>query len=360
MSIDFHIDCLRILSPLGEMSETGQRVAEDPELLRRLYRAMTRSRVFDGKAIALQRTGQLGTFSSALGQEAVGVGVAYALRACDVIAPTYRDHPAQFVRGMTMKECLLYWGGDERGNDYAGPRADFPWCVPVGTQIPHAVGAAYAFMLRKEERVAVGFIGDGGTSNGAFYEALNMAGVWRVPAVIVVTNNGWAISTPRELESAAETLAQKAIGAGVDGRQVDGNDVVAVYEAARAAIDKARSGGGPTLIEALSYRLGDHTTADDATRYRDPEVVHGEWVREPIGRLRAYMTNRGIWTKDAEAALLKECAQEVERAVEDYLATPKEGCEAMFDYLFETLPTSMRRQRDEALRFAGTTGAHLG
>jgi len=270
--------------------------------------------------------------------------------------PSYRDHAAQLLRGMTMVENLLYWGGDERGSDFAVPRADFPICIPVGTQVAHAVGAAYAFLLRKQDRVAVCFVGDGGTGNGAFYEALNMAGVWKAPVVIVINNNRWAISTPRERECAAETLAQKAIGAGVEGLQVDGNDVIAVYEAARQAIEKARDGGGPTLIEALTFRLGDHTTADDATRYRDPQVVQQEWAREPIGRLRTYLAGKGFWTKDREDALLKQCAAEVEQAVATYLATPAQQNDSMFDHLYAALPSAMQSQLEEARRFAPGDG----
>ncbi|MCX7900086.1 MAG: thiamine pyrophosphate-dependent enzyme, partial [Methylocystis sp.] len=278
--------------------------------------------------------------------------VATAMAPEDVLTPSYRDHAAQFLRGMTMAECLLYWGGDERGNDYATSRLDFPCCVPVATQVPHAVGAAYAFKLRKEKRVVVCFVGDGGTSNGAFYEALNMAGVWKTPLVVVINNNRWAISTPRELESASETLAQKGVAAGVEGRQIDGNDVLAVYCAAQQAIEKARIGDGPTLIEAVSYRLGDHTTADDATRYRDPEIVRAEWAREPIARLRTYLTRTGLWTKEKETALLAECADEIERAVKTYLATPAPKSDAMFDHLYATLPPSLAPQRDEARRFS--------
>lgn len=350
---DGRIELLRFLTPEGAPCETAPLPIDDERLLF-LYREMTRTRMFDGKAIALQRTGQLGTFASALGQEAVGVGVASAMTSRDVLVPSYRDHGAQFLRGMTMTECLLYWGGDERGSDFAGPREDFPNCVPVATQVAHAVGAAYAFALRKEERVAVTFVGDGGTSNGAFYEALNMAGVWNTPVVIMINNNGWAISTPRSLESAAATLAQKGVAAGVACLQVDGNDVIAVHEAARRAIAKARAGEGPTLIEALTYRLGDHTTADDATRYRDPEVVQREWTREPIARLRAYLLCRGLWSKEQETALLKQCAEEVEGAVAAYLATPTQASDAMFDYLYQEAPQALQAQRDIARRYAPT------
>ncbi len=357
MSVDFHIGFDQLLSPEGELRPSPKNYAQDAQLLLKLYRAMVRARIFDGKAIALQRTGKLGTFASSLGQEAIGVGVAAAMETRDVLVPSYRDHAAQFMRGVRMEDCLLYWGGDERGSDFAGPRADFPNCVPVATQVAHAVGAAYAFMRRRQDRVAVCFVGDGGTANGGFYEPLNMAGVWNAPVVIIINNNRWAISTPCEMESATATLAQKAIAAGIEGRQIDGNDVIAVYDIARYAIEKARSGAGPTLIEALSYRLGDHTTADDATRYRDPEIVRREWAREPIARLRAYLLSHDLWSKEQEAALLHECAEEVEKAVANYQATAPMPCEAMFDHLYAVLPDALKRQRDEARAF-GKAGGH--
>ncbi len=347
----FPIGPARFLSSEGEMERSAGLISQDPGLLLELYKAMTRTRAFDGKAIALQRTGKLGTFPSCLGQEAIGVGVANAMAAEDVLFPYYRDHGALFVRGVTLVEMLLYWGGDERGSDFAVPRDDFPICVPVGTQVAHAAGAAYAFKLRGEKRVAVCMIGDGGTAKGDFYEALNLAAVWRAPLVVVINNNRWAISTPCELESATATLAQKAVAAGFEGLQVDGNDVIAVREIASQAIEKARGGGGPTLIEALSYRLGDHTTADDATRYRDPEIVQREWAFEPIGRLRAYLTRIGAWNKELEASLLKQCSEEIEQAVETYLAAPPQSSDAMFDCLFASLPQALQHQRDEARRF---------
>lgn len=357
MDDDFHVGPARFLSSEGELDQSAGSLSPDPGFLLQLYRAMTRTRVFDGKAIALQRTGKLGTFPSALGQEAIGVGVAHAMLAKDVLFPYYRDHAALFLRGVTMAEMLLYWGGDERGGDFRVPREDFPICVPVGSQVAHAAGAAYAFKLRREKRVAVCTIGDGGTAKGDFYEALNLAGVWNAPLVVVINNNRWAISTPRELESAAATLAQKAVAAGIEGRQVDGNDVIAVHEIASQAIGKARSGGGPTLIEALSYRLGDHTTADDATRYRDPTIVQREWAFEPIGRLRAYLTSTGVWNRELETELLKQCSEEVEKAVETYLTTPPRDSDAMFEHLFASLPRAMHSQRDEARRFDPLRGA---
>ncbi len=253
------------------------------------------------------------------------------------------------MRGVTLKELFLYWGGDERGSDFAGPRRDFPVCIPVAGHLPHATGAALAMKLKKEKGVAVAMTGDGGTSKGEFYEAINMAGVWRLPAVFVVANNAWAISVPRAAQTRAETLAQKAIAAGIHGEQVDGNDIVAVRQAMDEALQRARKGEGPSLIEALTYRLGDHTTADDARRYRDDAEVSRHWKQEPVARLRAYMTQSGWWSKDDEQSLLEELTAEVTAAVDDYLATPPDAPEAMFAHLYASLPKPLQNQL-EALK----------
>lgn len=356
----FEIEFTRFLDPQGEPTQPLPQFARDAAALIDLYRSMVLARAFDAKAIALQRTGKIGTFASALGQEAVGVGVASAMRAEDVLVPSYRDHPAQFWRGVTMVESLLYWGGDERGSNFAVPRHDFANCVPIATQVCPAVGAAYAFKLRGESRAAVCLFGDGATSRGDFYEGMNMAGVWRLPLLMVINNNQWAISVPRSRQTAAATLAQKAIAAGIEGLQVDGNDVIAVRHAAEAALDKARSGGGPTLIEALTYRLGDHTTADDATRYRDAEVLRQQWQFEPVARLRNYLARVHAWDKDAEEALQRECAQQVNQAVDAYLAIAPPDLDAMFDCLYAALPAALEAQRAEARRFAPRGGEAHG
>lgn len=350
-------ELLRYLGEDGALAVQNAAAADDAALLLGFYRAMSLTRTFDKKAVALQRVGKLGTFASSLGQEAVGVGVASAMRAEDVLVPTYRDHAAQLLRGVTMVESLLYWGGDERGSNFAGPRSDFPNNVPIGTQVPHAVGAAYSFKLRRERRVAVCLIGDGGTSKGDFYEALNIAGVWRAPVVVFINNNQWAISMPRAAQSAAVRLADKATAAGIDSLQIDGNDVIAVHEAARAAIESARAGDGPTVIEALTYRLGDHTTADDASRYRAPEELQEAWKREPVARLRAYLVARGWWSKEQEVALARECAAEVDAAVDAYLSVSPQPVEAMFDWLYAELPDALREQRETALRYARPRGS---
>ena len=321
------------------------------------YRAMVRARTFDEKAIALQRTGRIGTYASCLGQEAVGVGIAQMMGQEDVLLPSFRKQAAQLVRGVTMTELLLYWGGDERGSDFAGPRNDFPVCIPVASHMPHAVGVALAMKLRGQRRVAVAVAGDGATSKGDFYEAINMAGVWEVPAIFVVNNNQWAISVPRAQQTAAETLAQKALAAGLPGDRVDGNDLIAVRDAMYAALERARDGGGATVIECVTYRLGDHTTADDASRYRSPEEVAPHWKEEPIARLRNFLVASGAWTKDDERSLIEGCRAEAEAAVEAYLATPAPTGEAMFDHLFEVLPSDVQHQRGSFLRVGGNCNA---
>src|SRR5262249_20116353 len=348
----FEIRYSRFLDPKGNAVRPLPDFAADRAELVALYRAMVLARAFDSKAIALQRTGRLGTFPSALGQEAVAVGIAAAMDKDDVFLPSFREHGAQLWRGVSMVELLLFWGGDERGSNFAQAREDFPICVPVATHAPHAVGVALAFKLRREQRVAVCAFGDGATSKGDVAEALNMAGVWRLPLVFVINNNHWAISVPVVQQTAAETLAQKAIAAGIEGEQVDGNDVIAVREAVERALAKARAGGGPHLIEALTYRLGDHTTADDASRYRNGSEVSARWAEEPIARLRNYLVAGGMWGKADEERLLSEVTLTIERAAEIYLATPPQGPEAMFDFTYERLPVDLVEQRQAALDLA--------
>jgi 2-oxoisovalerate dehydrogenase E1 component alpha subunit len=346
----FEIQYTQFLDPSGSVvQEPLPPFAQDPGALISLYQLMVLTRAFDAKAIALQRTGQLGTYPPSLGQEAVGAGVGCAMRPEDVLVPSYREQAAQLARGVTMTEMLLYWGGDERGSDFKNPREDFPICVPIGSHACHAVGVATAFKLRHQPRVAVCMCGDGATSRGDFYESINLAGVWKLPVVFVVSNNQWAISVPRRAQSAAETLAQKALGAGFAGEQVDGNDVIAVRWALERSLEQARSGGGPTLVEALTYRLHSHTTADDASRYRADAEVSAHWTQDPIARMRRYLNRLGLWGKEDEQQWLHECIERVRSAEEAYLATPPQEPTAMFDYLYQNLPTALVEQRTSLL-----------
>lgn len=349
----FQIDHVRFLDPQGEALGPLPDFARDPAQLVPMYRAMYLTRTFDAKAIALQRTGKLGTFASALGQEAIGVGVASAMRTEDALFPSYREHAAQLVRGVRIEESLRYWGGDERGSDFAQARHDFPNCVPIGTQVCHAAGAAYAFKLRGEARAAVCFLGDGGSSKGDFYEGLNFAAVWKAPLLIVVSNNQWAISVPRSAQTGAETLAQKGLAGGLHSVQVDGNDVIAMLAVMQEAVARARRGGGGTVVEAVTYRLSDHTTADDARRYRPDDEVKQAWEREPLKRLRKYLEALGHWDEAREQAWKEQCGREVDLEVNAYLETKSQPIEAIFDYLYAELPHDLREQRAQAMALEG-------
>jgi 2-oxoisovalerate dehydrogenase E1 component alpha subunit len=351
---EFQIKYRQILDPNGRIHGELPDFANDDAELLKMFSAMLRARVFDGKAINLQRTGKLGTYAPCLGQEATHVGVGAALRPEDSVAIVYREIGTMFWRGVRMLDVLLYWGGDERGNDFGGPAHDFPWCVPIATQTLHAAGAAMAFKIRHEPRCALAYIGDGGTSEGSFYEAINLAGAKHLPIVFVVVNNKWAISVPIEEQTAAQTLAQKAIAAGIPGVQVDGNDVLVVRDTVAKALANARAGGGPMLIEAMSYRLSDHTTADDATRYRSNEEVQQAWKIEPLVRMRAYLHSRGVLDEAREQAMKAEYAAEVEAAVKDYLNTAKQPIDSMFDYLYANPPRYIEGQKAVAKRYAGT------
>jgi 2-oxoisovalerate dehydrogenase E1 component alpha subunit len=335
------------LAPDGTVLRPLPSFTSDSGVLISLYRGMVLTRAFDLKAVSLQRTGRLGTYAVSLGQEGVSVGIASAMREEDVVLPSYRDNGTLLWRGTKMEEILLFWGGDERGSLSSGPAHDFPYCIPVASQAPHAAGVAYAFKLRKEPRVAVCLFGDGATSKGDVWEAMNFAGVHKLPVVFVANNNQWAISVPLQLQTASQTLAQKAIAAGFSGEQVDGNDVIAVRAAAEDAIAQARAGGGPRLIEAVTYRLSDHTTADDAARYRPPEEVQARWKEEPIARLRAYLVSQKAWGKSQEEELAADCQKQIEAAIERYLATAPRAPQTMFDHLYAELPRAYASQRAE-------------
>ena len=351
----FQIDYLQYLGADGRPVREFPAALRDPATLVPLFKQMLFVRAFDTKAIALQRTGKLGTYAPCLGHEATHVGIGAAMAEGDVYAPSYREYGVLFMRGVRPREVLLYWGGDERGNDFqeGDARHDIPFCVPISTQCLHAAGAALAFKLRGEPHMAVATCGDGGTSKTDFYAALNSAGAYELPLVLGVVNNGWAISVPRSAQTGAQTLAQKGIAGGLFCLQVDGNDLVAVLEAMRIASERARSGQGGSVIEFMTYRLSDHTTADDARRYRDDAEVKAAWEREPMTRLRTWLTAQGAWSEAEEAAWKQECDRLVNIEVDAYLATPVQPVEAMFDYLYADPPPELLQQRAAAIAAEG-------
>ncbi|MBW3696690.1 pyruvate dehydrogenase (acetyl-transferring) E1 component subunit alpha [Vibrio sp. T187] len=347
----------------------GHSVSQLPDwaeasVLKGFYQDMVLTRTYDNKAVALQRTGKLGTYPSHLGAEAIGIAIGRALRADDVFIPYYRDMPAMWARGIPMEKNLQYWGGDERGSDFCPSKLesfdsntqvhcrDLPFCVPIATQCTHAVGVASALKIEGNHKAALVVCGDGATSKGDFLESINCAGAWNIPLVFIVNNNQWAISVPRALQCAADFLSEKAKGAGIQGITVDGNDIVAMYDAVLTALDNARKGKGPTLIEAISYRLSDHTTADDASRYRSDDELHQAWEFEPIARLKTYLVAQGIWSDEQELHWQEECKQEVEKAVEHYLNLPVQAPETAFDFLYESPTPELNKQRDHIINKA--------
>ena len=306
--------------------------------LYKLYQIMALIRAFDKKAIALQRTGKMGTYAPVYGQEAIATAIGFCMQAEDVLVPYYRDYAAQIQRGVELSEILAFWGGDERGSQFINNTQDLPICVPIASQCLHAAGVAFAFKHRNEQRVAVVSLGDGGTSEGDFYEAINIAGVWKLPIVFIVNNNQWAISVPLSQQTACKTLAQKAIAAGFNGIQVDGNDILACTSVIHDAILQARAGEGPMLIEALSYRLSDHTTADDATRYQPSADVAAAHSKEPLLRFRQYLEAQHAWTQELETELQANIATQVQQEVDKYLSRPRQAIQSIFDYHYSTLP----------------------
>lgn len=321
---------LEILDESGRADTDLMPPLSDAEI-RRMYELMVLTRTFDERALALQREGRLGTYPPVTGQEAAQVGSALALRPCDWVFPSFREMGVHLALGFPMQQLFQYWAGDGRGLKTPDSLNIFPICVSVGTHIPHAVGAAMAARYRRDPAVAVAYFGDGATSKGDFHEGFNLAGVFRLPVVFICQNNQWAISVPLKGQTAAGSLAQKAFAYGFEGVQVDGNDIFAVYRASRDALEKARGGGGPTFIECLTYRMADHTTADDASRYRSPEELATWSARDPILRLERFMAQKGTWSEAEGNAVKEQSAALVDNAVRLMEALPLQEKGALFD-----------------------------
>ncbi|MFD1216787.1 MULTISPECIES: pyruvate dehydrogenase (acetyl-transferring) E1 component subunit alpha [Microbulbifer] len=350
LQASFDIARLQFLDRQGQATQPLPEFAT-PDWLTHCYRQMNLARMVDDRAVKLQRTGRLGTYPASLGQEAIGVATGNALMAEDVYCPYYRETGAFLERGVLIEEILANWSGDERGQHFRHAPHDLPICVPIATQLLHAAGVAFALNYRHQQhneplQVAVASAGDGATSKGDFYEAINLAGVWKLPLVFVINNNQWAISVPRTAQTATQTIAQKAIAAGIPALQVDGNDLVAVAWAVRDAIRRARSGEGPALIEALSYRLCDHTTADDASRYRSSEELEHAWLWEPIKRLDTYLRAQGLWSDAKQQDMDRELTQIMEAALDRWEARTPEPATAIFDHLYSQLPEALYEQYD--------------
>jgi pyruvate dehydrogenase E1 component alpha subunit len=335
----------QILTPSGALNQESPL---EVEMIRRLYRAMVFARTYDRKGTALQKQGRLATYAPFEGQEAAQMGSAAALDPDDWMAATYRDGAAMWMQGYPLELLLAGRTGDERGGSPPVHVPVLPPSITVGGHMVHAVGLGWAAKLRGESRIAITYFGDGATSEGDFHEAMNFAAVFSVPCVFFCQNNGWAISLPREEQTRSETIAQKAIAYGMPGVQIDGNDLLGVYQTTTEAIDRARGGAGPTLIEAVTYRLGPHTTADDPARYRGADLTE-EWrQRDPLERVRRFLSEREVWSESWQQQIEKEAAEEVDLAIERAEGLAPLGPGDIFDAMFETLPPHLAKQRIEA------------
>ncbi len=311
-----------------------------------LYKLMARMRRFDEKALALQRQGRMGTWGSIRGQEACQAGLAVNLLKEDWLAPSFREHGVMISRGIPMRQVYAIWRGDERGHHFPEGVNCLPVSIPVASQLLHAAGLGLGLKLRGENRaVAVGFAGDGASSEGDFHEALNFGGVFKSRTLFFIQNNQWAISVPFHKQTAAKTIAQRAHGYGIPGMQVDGNDVLAVYVAAKKALEHVRSGDGPYLLECLTYRMENHTTADDATRYRLADELAYWKERDPIDRMRAFLVSSKLWDDGKERALLEEVSAEVEAEVKAFEAQPPAPTTDIVDFMYKERPWYLEEQR---------------
>ncbi|MBI4064405.1 MAG: pyruvate dehydrogenase (acetyl-transferring) E1 component subunit alpha [Elusimicrobia bacterium] len=343
---DFKIERLEVLDQEGRADEALVPAVPKEKLIE-TYRIMVLCRVFDEKAFKLQRQGRLGTYPQILGQEATQVVPAMCLEKKDWILPTYRGQGSYFARGMPLVNSLLYWGGDDRGVKFPEGQNDLLFAIPVGSHLTQAAGFALAAKLRKDPSVTLCYLGDGSSSKGDFHEALNFCGVYKLAAVYLVENNQWAISVPRQFQTASQTIAQKAIGYNVAGIQVDGNDVLALFKAVGDAVARGRRGEGTTVIEAETYRLGDHTTADDASRYRSKEDVEAWKQKDPLKRFKLYLLAKKFLDEDADIRFHKEAEREVEKAIEEYESYPEPNPLDIFNNTYAQNPWHVEEQKRE-------------
>lgn len=344
----FSVSYLQILNPLGKVLDQSQ--LPSPSLLRGMFRQMLFQREFDTKCISMQRQGRMGTYAAATGQEAMHVGTAAALEPRDWVAPCFREQGVYLYRGIPAKTLFTFFMGSEEGNRIPREKHTLPYCVPCATQLLHAVGLAQAAKIKADPVAVITYLGDGATSEGDFHEALNWAAVSQVPVVFFIQNNQFAISTPLAKQYHNQTLAQRAIAYDMPGLQVDGNDVLAVYQSSREALDRARSGGGPTLIEGMSFRMAAHTTSDDPARYRKDADMEPWHQLDPLLRLEKYLIQAQILHPNEKELWLEEIREQLRQEAEAAEAickrlTPDE----MFQYLYQNMPPGLQEQRDEIL-----------
>lgn len=337
----------RILDFNGEVVNKEDLPSLTEEELKYLYKTMLYTRMIDDKALSYQRQGRMLTYAPNTGQEAAQVGSAYAMEKEDWLVPAFRELGALLVRGVPLRNIYLYWYGNEWGSHMPEGVKVLPISVPIASQYQHAVGIGMANNIKEENNVAVTYVGDGGTSHGDFHEALNFASVFKAPVVFIIQNNQYAISVPRSKQTASKTLAQKAIAYDMPGILVDGNDIFAMYVATKEAVDRARRGEGPTLIEAYTYRLGAHTTSDDPTKYREDKEVEQWKPKDPLIRFKKYLLNKGVISEEWEKETLKELEKDVVSTFESIEDKSDTEIEDIFKYHYETMPPQLEEQLEE-------------
>ena len=335
----------QILKPDGTLQPGLKPPIDDKETLA-LYQKMVFIRLADQRGLLLQRQGRFGTYAPIWGQEACQIGSAYVLQKGDWVFPAFREIGATLMMGVPLKDFMLYWMGNEMGSRAPEGINMMPVSIPVGTHIPQAVGTAWAAKLKGDKIVAVAYFGDGATSKGDFHEAMNFAGVFKTPTLFFCQNNQFAISVPRSRQTASKTIAQKAIAYGFDGIQVDGNDLFAVIAATKEAVNKARSGGGPTLIEGVTFRFGPHTTADDPTKYRTEKEIDPWKPLDPLVRLKFYLKGKGLWTEEVEKRMTEEAQKEIDQAVKDAESVPAPAPEEIFTSVFAEMTPQLKEQSE--------------
>lgn len=343
---EFKVEYLQILDENGNCDEALMPKLSSDEI-KKIYEMLVLTRVFDQKAFNMQRQGRLGTYIQFKGQEACQVGSAFALQDNDFIFPMYRNSALLIARKHPIVQVLQYWSGDERGLKSPQNVNNFPIAIPVGTHVPHAVGAAWAAKLRNTKQVAAVYFGEGATSKGDFHEGMNFAGCFNVPVIFLCENNQYAISVPRKKQTHAETIAQKAIAYGFEGVQVDGMDVFAVYKAMHDAVEKARNGKGPTLIECFTYRMADHSTSDDASRYRTKEEIEFWTKKDPIERLEKYMHKKGLLNEAYKESVLNKSKDIVEKAVTEFEKLPPPDPKDIFKYVYAEMTPQQKEEMEE-------------
>src|SRR3989344_192175 len=343
---EFKVEYLQILDENGNCDETLMPNLSNDEI-KKLYEMLVLVRVFDQKAFNMQRQGRLGTYIQFKGQEACQVGSAMALQDSDWVFPMYRNSGLLIARKHPIVQILQYWNGDEYGMKAPSNVNNFPIAIPVGTQMIHAAGAAWAAKLKGTKDVAITYFGEGATSKGDFHEAMNFAGVYDAPCIFFCENNQFAISVPRSKQTHAETIAQKAIAYGFEGIQIDGMDVFAVYKATKDAVEKARLGKGPTLIEAFTYRMCDHSTSDDASRYRSKEELDMWMKKDPVDRLEKYMRKKGLLDDAYKAKVLENSQQVIEKAVTEFEKLTPPDAKDMFTFVYAEMTPQQKEEMDE-------------